>query len=168
LIRQTHLFFQTFNTSTKYDIFFRNSIYNPHAGHNITAGGIISSSGFKVNGDTTNIYYLDDDGSGNIRRYYFAGSVRTYSNSTQGTVDYATGQITINSLNVSSIENIRGLSSNVIEITVQPNSNDVVPVRDQILEIDTTNSNITVTADSFVGGSSDAGVGYTTTSSYNT
>jgi hypothetical protein len=77
-------------------------------------------------------------------------------------------QITINSLNVSSIENIRGLSSNVIEITVQPNSNDVVPVRDQILEIDTTNSNITVTADSFVGGSSDAGVGYTTTSSYNT
>jgi hypothetical protein len=165
-IRKT--FTPTFNTSTKYDIFFRNSIYNPHAGHNITAGGIISSSGFKVNGDTTNIYYLDDDGSGNIRRYYFAGSVRTYSNSTQGTVDYATGQITINSLNVSSIENIRGLSSNVIEITVQPNSNDVVPVRDQILEIDTTNSNITVTADSFVGGSSDAGVGYTTTSSYNT
>ena len=165
-IRKT--FTPTFNTSTKYDIFFRNSIYNPHAGHNMAAGGIISSSGFKINGDTTSIYYLDDDGSGNIRRYYFAGSVRTYSNSTQGTVDYATGQITINSLNISSIENIRGLTSNVLEITVQPNSNDVVPVRDQILEIDTTNSNITVTADSFVGGSSDAGVGYTTTSSYNT
>jgi|TARA_B110001454_G_scaffold71689_1_gene69651 hypothetical protein len=165
-IRKT--FTPTFNTSTKYDIFFRNSIYNPHTGHNIAAGGIISSSGFKVNGDTTNIYYLDDDGSGNIRRYYFTGSVRTYSNSTQGTVNYATGQITINSLNVSSIENIRGLASTVLEITVQPNSNDVVPVRDQILEIDTTNSNITVTSDSFVGGSSDAGVGYTTTSSYNT
>ena len=41
-----------------------------------------------------------------------------------------------------------------------------MPVRDQILEIDTQNSNITVTADTFVGGSADAGVGYTTTTSY--
>jgi len=47
-----------------------------------------------------------------------------------------------------------------------PSSNDVVPVRDQILNIDTSNSTITVEADTFVGGSSSAGVGYTTTSSY--
>ena len=40
-----------------------------------------------------------------------------------------------------------------------------MPVRNQILEIDTANSSITVTADTFVGGSADA-VGYTTTSSY--
>lgn len=57
-------------------------------------------------------------------------------------------------------------TSTSIELTVKPTSNDVVPVRDQILEIDTTNSSITVTADTFVGGSTDAGVGYTTTSSY--
>jgi len=69
-------------------------------------------------------------------------------------------------INVSSIENIRGSASTVIELTVQPSSNDVVPVRDQILEIDTANSSITVQADTFVGGSADAGVGYTTTSSY--
>jgi len=81
-------------------------------------------------------------------------------------IDYTTGQITINSLNVASIENIRGSSSTVIELTVQPNSNDIIPVRDQILEIDTANSNITVEADTFVGGSADAGVGYTTSSSY--
>ena len=42
----------------------------------------------------------------------------------------------------------------------------MVPVRDQIIEIDVANSNITVTSDTFVGGSADAGVGYTTTSSY--
>ena len=42
----------------------------------------------------------------------------------------------------------------------------MVPVRDQILEIDTANSSITVSPDTFVGGSADAGVGYTTTSSY--
>ena len=51
-------------------------------------------------------------------------------------------------------------------MTVVPNSNDVVPVRDQIVEIDIANSKVKVEADSFVGGSSSAGVGYTTTTSY--
>jgi len=93
---------------------------------------------------------------------------RTYVNNTQGTISYTTGQITINSLTVASVENIRGASSTVIELTVQPNSNDIIPVRDQILSIDTANSSITVVADTFVGGSADAGVGYTTASSYGT
>ena len=159
-------FTPTISSSTKYDVYFRNSLYNPHSGHNSSGGGILESTGFKVDGDTTNIYYLDDDGQGNVRRYYFVGAVRTYVNSTQGTINYSTGQVTINSLNVSVIENIRGAASTVIELTVQPSSNDVVPVRDQILEIDTANSSITVQADTFVGGSADAGVGYTTTSSY--
>lgn len=56
--------------------------------------------------------------------------------------------------------------STIIEITVQPNSNDVIPVRDQIVEIDVANSLITVEEDSFVGGSAEAGVGYTSSSSY--
>jgi hypothetical protein len=162
-IRKT--FTPTLSASTKYDIYFRNGIFNPHTGHKSSTGGVISTSGFKVPNDN-NVYYLDDDGSGNIRRYYFVGSVRTYVNNTQGTVNYATGQITINSLTVASVENIRGASSTVIEVTVEPASYDIVPVRDQILEIDTANSIITVEADTFVGGSADAGVGYTTTSNY--
>ncbi len=159
-------FTPTLNSSTLYNVYFRNGLYNPHSGHNSSGGGILESTGFKVEGDTTNIYFLDDDGQGNVRRFYFVGAVRTYVNNTQGTIDYSTGQVTINSLNISSIENIRGSASTVIELTVQPSSNDVVPVRDQILEIDTANSSITVQADTFVGGSADAGVGYTTTSSY--
>ena len=159
-------FTPTIGSSTRYDVYFRNSLYNPHSGHKSASGGILSSTGFKVTGDTTTVYYLDDDGTGNVRRFYFVGSVRTYVNNTQGTIDYSTGQITINSLNVSNVENIRGAASTVIELTVQPNSNDIIPVRDQILEIDTANSSITVSADTFVGGSADAGVGYTTSSSY--
>jgi len=167
-IRIRKSFTPTLSSSTKYDVYFRNALYNPHSGHRSTEGGILSSSGFKVAGDSTNVYYLDDDGQGNVRRYYFVGSVRTYVNNTQGTISYSTGQITINSLNVTTVENIRGSSSTVIELTVQPNSNDIVPVRDQILDIDTANSSITVQADTFVGGSADAGVGYTTASSYST
>jgi hypothetical protein len=153
------------NTSTRYNIYFRNSLYNPVSGYNATNGGVLESTGFKISGDATNVFYLDDDGAGNVRRYRLVGSVRTYANNTQGTINYSTGQITITSLNISSIENIRGSASTVIELTVIPKSNDIVPVRDQILEIDTANSTITVEADTFVGGSADAGIGYTTASS---
>ena len=158
-------FTPTISSSTKYDIFFRNSLFNPHSGHNKSAGGILSSTGFKVTGSDLE-QFLDDDGNGNVRRYYLSSGIRTYANETQGTIDYSTGQITLNSLNIASISNIRGATSTVVELTVTPNSNDVVPVRDQIVEIDIANSTINVTADTFVGGSADAGVGYTTTSSY--
>ena len=153
------------STSSKYNIYFRNALYNPHSGHLSSEGGILSSSGFKVDGNTNECFF-DDDGAGNVRLYYLSGGVKTYLNSTQGTVDYSTGAITLNSMNIVSISNIRGATSTVIELTVIPSSNDVVPVRDQIVEMDIANSRITVTADSFVGGSAEAGVGYTTTSSY--
>ena len=158
-------FTPTLLSSNKYDIYFRNALFNPHSGHNTAAGGILSSTGFKIDGNDNEMFF-DDDGNGNVRMYYLTSGIRTYENNTQGTINYVNGQITVNSLNVASISNIRGSTSTVIELTVTPDSNDIVPVRDQIVEIDVSNSGITVSADSFVGGSADAGVGYTTTSSY--
>ena len=161
-------FTPTLGSSTNYTVYFSNPLYNPHTGHRSAEGGVLSSTGFKVEGDATNIYFFDDDGSGNLRRYYLVGSVRTYVDNSAGTINYSTGQINIDSINISSIENIRGSASTVIELTVQPNSNDIVPVRNQVLNIDVANSTITVTPDTLVGGSANAGVGYTTTSSYST
>jgi len=152
-------------TSSKYSVYFRNALYNPHSGHLASTGGILSSTGFKIDGNDNECFF-DDDGAGNVRLYYMFSGVKSYLNSTQGTIDYGTGAITINSLNIASITNIGGAASTIVQLTVTPNSNDVVPVRDQIVEIDVANSSITVTADSFVGGSAEAGVGYTTTSSY--
>jgi len=159
-------FTPTLNSSTKYDIYFRNSLYNPVAGYNSSQGGILESSGFKISGDTTNVYYLNDDGNGNIRRYRLVNGVKTYVNNSQGTIYYSTGRIEISSLNITSVENIRNQISTAIELTVKPNSNDIVPVRDQIVEIDIENSSIEVQPDTFVGGSAEAGVGYTTATSY--
>ena len=159
-------FTPTLSSSTKYNIYFRNALYNPVSGYNASQGGILESSGFKISGDTTNIYFLDDDGAGNVRRYRLVSSVRTYAINTQGTINYTTGQITLNSLNITTVENIRGEASATIELIVKPNSNDVVPVRDQIVEIDVENSNVTVEVDTFIGGSADAGVGYSTSTSY--
>jgi hypothetical protein len=158
-------FTPTLSSSAAYNIYFRNSLYNPHSGHNSTGGGILSSTGFKVSGSNFEMF-LDEDGIGNVRRYYLVSGVKTYANNTQGTINYTTGQVTLNSLNIASISNIRGSASTLVEITVQPNSNDVIPVRDQIVEIDVSNSLITVEEDTFVGGSAEAGVGYSSSSSY--
>ena len=160
-VKMRKSFTPTIASSTKYNIYFRNAIYNPHSGHE----SVLSSTGFKVSGNN-NEMFLDDDGMGNVRVYYLVSGIKTVHNATQGTVDYATGQVTLNSLDIASISNIRGAASTKVEITISPSSNDVVPVRDQILEIDVSNSIVNVSEDTFVGGSSEAGVGYTTTSSY--
>ena len=160
-VKMRKSFTPTISSSTKYDIYFRNAIYNPHSGHE----SVLSSTGFKVSGNN-NEMFLDDDGVGNVRVYYLVSGIKTVHNANQGTIDYSTGQITLNSLDIAEISNIRGATSKIVEITVTPNSNDIVPVRDQILEIDTENLIIKVSEDTFVGGSSEAGVGYTTTSSY--
>ena len=160
-VKMRKIFTPTLNSSTKYDVYFRNAVYNPHSGHE----PILSSTGFKISGNA-NEMFLDDDGNGNVRLYYLVSGIKTVENATQGTIDYATGQVTLNSIAIAEISNIRGGISKVVEITVTPSSNDIVPVRDQILEIDVSNSIINVSEDTFIGGSSEAGVGYTTTSSY--
>ena len=65
-----------------------------------------------------------------------------------------------------SISNVEGATSTQIRVFAIPNSNDIVPVRNQVLEIDTSNSTITGEVDAVESGSSQAGTTYTTTSSY--
>ena len=153
------------STSARYDVYFRNAFYNPHTGHNAAMGGILTSTGFTVSGNA-NEMFLDDDGSGNIRRYYLNNGVKTYANTEQGTINYTTGQITINSLNITAVSNIRNATATAVELTVIPNSNDIVPVRNTVVEMDIANSTFVVERDGFVGGSNDAGVGYSSVTSY--
>ena len=57
----------TLNSALKYTISYNNAIYNPHSGHASTMGGVVSSSGFKINDDSsTNEHFLDDDGEGSV------------------------------------------------------------------------------------------------------
>ena len=157
----------TLNSALKYTLSYNNAFYNPHSGHNSSAGGVVSSTGFKIsNDDSTNEHFLDDDGAGNIRVYYLSGTTRIYTSTTFGTIDYATGEIILTSANITSISNVDGATSTQIRVFTIPNSNDVVPVRNQVLEIDTTNSTITGEVDTVESGSSQAGTSYTTTSSY--
>ena len=146
------------NTPSQYILDFSNALYNPHSGHNSMMGGIVTSTGFSIAGDSNTIY-LDDDGAGNIRTYYLVGgTTRTYLSSTAGTINYSTGLITIPSLTIT--------SSGAVSVVVQPKSNDVVPVRNQLLEIDFENTTVTAEVDTIESGGSSAGTGYSTSSSY--
>jgi hypothetical protein len=156
-------FTATTTGTTTYTISFNNAFYNPHSGHNASAGGILVSTGFKISGDTTNEYFLDEDGQGNVRLYYVTAGVRTYTNNTQGTINYTTGQIVLNSLHISEVSDVDGSTSTAVRLTVVPNSIDIKPVRNQVIEIDETNTTTTVTADDF---DTTSGIGYTTTTSY--
>ena len=150
-------FFTPVNASSSYNINFNNAFFNPHSGHNAEAVGIIASTGFQLDNDTPTEYFFDDDGSGNLRIYSLSSGVRTYLNSAAGTIDYTNGTISTTSLFISAVSNVDGESSTKIRITAIPKSNDVVPVRNQILEIDLVNTT--------TGGNVDAqattGVGYT-------
>jgi hypothetical protein len=159
-------FTPTLDSALKYTLSFNNALYNPHSGHNSTGGGIISSTGFKIDGDTTNEHFLDDDGAGVLRVYYLSGTTRVYTDSTYGTVNYATGEVILTSAKLTSISNVDGATSTQVRVFATPSSNDVVPVRNQVLSIDTTNSSITGEVDGIVSGSSQAGTSYTTSSSY--
>ena len=140
---------------------FGNSLYNPHSGHNSMGGGVISSTGFFISGDVNN-YFFDDDGQGNLRRFYLNGSTRVYADNTAGTIIYSTGVISINSLTYSSTSN----TDSSIDFTTIPSSNDVISTKNQLLDITASEISVTGVADTVASGETSAGVGYTTSSSY--
>ena len=158
-VTMAKLFTPTLSSSTDYRLNFNNKFYNPVSGYNASAGGIIASTGFYLNSVTTTTYFFDDDGAGNLRTYYLVSGVRTYLDIAAGTVDYANGLITIGSITITGVAEVDGTTSSQIRITVLPNSNDITPVRNQILEIDLTNT----TYDGSVDATASTGVGYVTT-----
>ncbi len=140
---------------------FGNGFYNPTSGYNAAAGGITGTSGFYSVGDATNVHYFDDDGKGNLREYYLSGSTRIYTNSTAGTIDYSTGLITINAINITSTVNV----DSTIDFTMIPNGNDVVVTRGILVDISTTDIKVLGEVDTIASGESSAGVGFKSTSS---
>ena len=152
-------FFTPVNASSSYNINFNNAFFNPHSGHNAEAGGVIASTGFQLDNDTATEYFFDDDGSGNLRIYSLSSGVRTYLNSAAGTIDYTNGTISTTSLFISAVSNVDGESSTQIRVTAIPKSNDIIPVRNQILEIDLVNTTTGGTVDA----QATTGVGYTVT-----
>ena len=146
-VKLSKFFTPSLGSTTSYNQSFNNALLNPESGYLAATGGILTSSGFKVGTDTTSEFFFDDDGEGNLRRYSLVGTTRSYADSQAGTIDYTSGVIKINNINITAISNVDDATSTQIRLVVTPNSNDIVPVRNQILELDLTNTTITATAD---------------------
>ena len=142
---------------------FGNKLYNPNTGYNKSGGGVTITTGFYVSGDSTNIQYFDDDGSGVLRRYYISGSVRVYTDNSAGVADYTTGKYSINAINITSTVNV----DSSIDFTIIPSSQDVVATRGKLLDISPSDISVAGEIDTIASGESSAGVGFTSTSSTN-
>ena len=151
----------TLNKSEGLTIEFGNGFFHPHDGHNKDSGGILSTTGFKVDGDTVNTYFFDDDGSGNVRRYSLSGTTRVIADQSAGTIDYTSGKVSINAIKFTSTVN----SDTSIDYTVIPSSDDVVAIRGSLIDISIDDIKTSGEIDTITSGESSAGVGYTSTSS---
>ena len=140
-------FTPSLSSSQQYMIKFKNAIYHPHTGHET----VIKTTAFKISGSELE-HFLDDDGNGNIRLYYQVGTTKTYVNNILGTIDYANGLLTLNNLNITSTTNADG----TIRIFTISNSNDLIPVREQIITIDIGNMSISGITDNFEKSSAQA------------
>lgn len=144
-----------------YTINFGNAFYNPHSGHNSAGGGVLSSTGFYVQGDSVNIQFFDEDGMGNLRRYYLSSSERIYTDKNAGVIDYTKGKITINAITFTSTVNV----DTSIDFTLIPDGDDVVATRGSLIDIDLENVSVKGEVDTIASGETSAGVGFRTTSS---
>lgn len=132
-----------------YTIRFNNPIYNPS---DIYEGAVTSTTFTYTDADGT-IYsncYLEDK-NGVMRIVYISGSEKIVLVSNAGAVDYLTGIITLSSFKPDSF------TGSLLDFTIEPSSNDLVPVRNQLFDIK--NANIVVIMQD------DAGTGTTVTSS---
>lgn len=137
---------------------FGNGLYNPHSGHNAAAGGILTTTGFTLEGDAKT-FFFDDDGKGNVRRFYVSNSVRIYTDNEAGTIEYSTGKITIDALTIASTAN----ANKSIDFTVIPSSYDIVATRGSLIDISSENISVKGEVDTIASGESSAGIGYNST-----
>ena len=162
------LFTPNIGIEQSYTINFNNKIYHPHSNHAADMGGVISTTGFQLTEGSSftendegviREYFLDDNGRGEIRLYYLDAQTRVYNPKMAGTVDYHAGIVKLEPMNFAAVSNVDGSVSKRIRMTAIPDSYDIVPVRNQILELDLVNTKITAGVDA----TTSTGQGYTTT-----
>ena len=128
------------------------NLINPISQDGGKQGEVFASTGFFIP-SSTQTHYLDDDAAGNIRLYYLNSNLdKVVVNATQGTINYETGLIQVNGLNISSLD------GPIFEWQVKPESYDIVSALNQIVQIDPTLLQVTAIADNTANG--DLGAGY--------
>jgi len=155
---------------TTYELCFGNQFNIKPIGFNI------KSTGFTIAGETATVYFTDTpnkdskgnlDGTGKgiisiVKETPDGKEKYVVVIKSAGTVNYNTGEIIINPVNIKSTN----ISGNIIEVQAYPESNDVIGLKDLYLYFDVSKSKINMVKDTISSGEQISGVGYKTTSSY--
>ena len=154
------------NTFAEYSIGFGNEFYVRSA-----SGYNIKSSGFNVAGISEPVYLGDIPNTNRINGSIFLFTVPnigslspTIVRRNVGTINYVSGIITLNPINIVGGKDKDGVP--IIEIEASPLSNDVVGLQDLYLQLDIGGSNFEMVVDEISSGLDPSASNYIVTSSY--
>jgi hypothetical protein len=142
-----------YNLSSEYKLNMINPIFNS----TIPAESVLSTGFYIPN--SANVHYIDDDGQGNLRLFYFdANQNKFIVNSKIGDVNYSAGTLIVRNLTITSMADAS------FEFILKPESYDVVTAYNQIVQIDKKHLVVNVVNDMTAAGSNQAGKNYIFTS----
>lgn len=146
-------------TAQKYTLTFSSPLYGSDSNEKI-----LSTSSFTYNGFTQYIQDLpqtdnsnDSEGTHTLQIYRLVGDTKQVTIQNAGYLDADAGIVVITDFNPSAYD------GNYITITAMPNSNDIAPKRNQLLQIDMALTTIVPEVDTIATGGTIAGIGYSTT-----
>jgi hypothetical protein len=142
-----------YNISSEYKLTMINPIYRS----NIPDESVMTTGFYIPN--SANIHYIDDDGVGNLRLFYLdSNQNKVIVNPKIGTVTYTTGSLIVRNLTITS------MADAAFEFILKPESYDVVPAYNQIVEVARPYLSVSVVNDMTAAGSNQAGKNYIFTS----
>lgn len=148
-------FVPTIGTQTKYELEFSSPLYTTRSNEEV-----VSSSAFTLNGFTQFIEDYQPAGSTSadhpLRIYRMVANQKIVSVLDAGVIMPREGKFILNAFNPESFE------GNYITITASPDSNDIAPKRNQLLQIDMDQVTVTPEIDTIATGGVVAGIGYRT------
>ena len=144
----------------QYEVCFGNRFHTQESSYNVV------STGFTIEGVTGTVYLSDeviDREKGRIFFFtYEEGGTPNIVKKNAGTVDYMTGEVLIDTVNILSTV----VANDVIEIQAIPHSNDIVGLRDLYVKFDMTNTKINMVQDLIASGENTSGSRFVHTHSY--
>ena len=146
----------------QYEVCYGNMFHTQESAYNVV------STGFTIEGVTGTVYLADEVINREKGRIFFftytEGGTPNIVKKNAGTVDYMTGEVLIDTVNILSTV----VANDVIEIQAIPHSNDIVGLRDLYVKFDMTNTTINMVQDLIASGENTSGSRFVHTHSYYT
>ncbi len=146
----------------QYEVCYGNRFHTQESSYNVV------STGFTIEGVTGTVYLADEIINREKGRIFFftytEGGTPSIVKKNAGTVDYMTGEVLIDTVNILSTV----IANGVVEIQAIPHSNDIVGLRDLYVKFDMTNTTINMVQDLISSGENTSGSRFVHTHSYYT